>query len=133
MNVKKLDDIPHGEEAAKVGPAVVVAGAAAAAGKVGWDRLHANGHPHRFRLGEGEKLSDGIRGVLDGQVQRAMVHLQGRDGEAPDKAVHEARESCKRYGPGRRLADADPGPEPFSRETRRSRDLGRDLAGARDA
>jgi CHAD domain-containing protein len=133
MNVKKLDDIPHGEEAAKVAAAVVVAGAAAAAGKVGWDRLHANGHPHRFRLEEGEKLSDGIRGVLDGQVQRAMVHLQGRDGEAPDKAVHEARKSFKRNRAALRLAREELGPAAFSRENRRYRDLGRDLAGARDA
>jgi CHAD domain-containing protein len=136
MNVKKLEDIPHGEDAAKVAAAVVVAGAAAAAGKVAHDRLgsSSNGHkPHRFRLEPGEKLSDGIRGVLEGQVQRAASHLQGRDGETPDKAVHEARKSFKRSRATLRLARDELGAEAFSRENRRYRDLGRDLSGARDA
>jgi CHAD domain-containing protein len=132
--VKKLEDIPHGEDAAKVAAAVVVAGAAAAAGKVAHDRfVHSNGKPHPFRLEQDEKLSDGIRGVLEGQVQRAAGHLQGRDDESPDEAVHEARKSFKRSRAALRLARNDLGPEAFSRENRRYRDLGRDLAGARDA
>ena len=134
MSVKKLEDIPHGEDAAKVAAAVVVAGAAAAAGKVARDRLSSNGHkPHRFRLERGEKLSDGIRGVLQGQVQRAASHLQGREDETPDKAVHAARKSFKRSRATLRLARNELGPEAFSRENRRYRDLGRDLSGARDA
>jgi len=134
VNVKKLEDIPHGEDAAKVAAAVVVAGAAAAAGKVARDRLSSNGHkPHRFRLEPGEKLSDGIRGVLEGQVQRAANHLQGRQDESPDKAVHEARKSFKRSRATLRLARNELGPETFARENRRYRDLGRDLSGARDA
>src|SRR4051812_11943848 len=133
MKVKKLDEITHGEDAAKVAAAVVVAGAAAAAGKVARDRLSSNGKPHPFRLERGEKLSEGIRGVLEGQVQRAASHLHGRDGESPDQAVHEARKSFKRSRATLRLARDDLGPEAFSRENRRYRDLGRDLAGARDA
>src|SRR6185312_12532779 len=134
MSVKKLEDIPHGEDAAKVAAAVVVAGAAAAAGKVARDRLSSNGHkPHRFRLERGEKLSDGIRGVLQGQVQRAASHLQGREDETPDKAVHAARKSFKRSRATLRLARNELGPEAFSRENLRYRDLGRDLSGARDA
>ena len=134
MNVKKLDDIPHGEDAAKVAAAVVVAGAAAAAGKVAHDRLmSSNGKPHPFRLEVGERLSDGIRGVLEGQVQRAASHLHGRDGESPDTAVHEARKSFKRSRATLRLARNELAPEAFSRENRRYRDLGRDLSGARDA
>src|SRR3954454_1131974 len=134
MKVKKLDEITHGEDAAKVAAAVVVAGAAAAAGKVARDRFaHTNGKPHPFRLEHGEKLSDGIRGVLEGQVQRAAGHLHGRDDESPDEAVHAARKSFKRSRATLRLARNDLGPEAFSRENRRYRDLGRDLSGARDA
>jgi CHAD domain-containing protein len=132
--VKKLEEIPHGEEAAKVAAAVVAAGAAAAAGKAGWDRLaHSNGGPHRFRLEKGEKLSDGIRGVLEGQVERAISHLQGKEDEPPDEAVHEARKSFKRNRAALRLARKELGPEVFARENERYRDLGRDLAGVRDA
>jgi CHAD domain-containing protein len=134
LKVKKIDEIPHGEEAAKVAAAVVAAGAAAAAGKAGWDRLaHSNGGPHRFRLEKGEKLSDGIRGVLEGQVERAISHLQGREDEPPDKAVHEARKSFKRNRAALRLARKELGKEIFARENGRYRDLGRDLAGVRDA
>jgi CHAD domain-containing protein len=134
MTVKKLEDIPHGEDAAKVAAAVVVAGAAAAAGKVAHDRIaHSNGKFHPFRLEEGERLSDGIRGVLEGQVQRAASHLQGRDGESSVTAVHEARKSFKRSRATLRLARNELAPEAFSRENRRYRDLGRDLSGARDA
>jgi CHAD domain-containing protein len=133
MTVKKLEEIPHGEDAAKVAAAVVVAGAAAAAGKVARDRLSQNGKPHPFRLDAGERLSESIRGVLEGQVQRATSHLKGRDGESPDKAVHEARKSFKRSRATLRLARNELAPDAFARENRRYRDLGRDLSGARDA
>jgi CHAD domain-containing protein len=118
-----------------VAAAVVAAGAAAAAGKVGWDKLSArsNGKPHRFRLEKGERLPEAIRGVLDGQVQSAMSHLEGEEDEPLDKAVHEARKSFKRSRAALRLARAELGKEAFSRENQRYRDLGRDLAGVRDA
>jgi CHAD domain-containing protein len=131
VEVKK---VARGEDAAKVAAAVVAAGAAAAAGKAGWDRLaRSNGAPHRFRLEKGERLADGIRGVLEGQVERAISHLEGREDEPLDQAVHEARKSFKRSRAALRLARAELDPEAFSRENRRYRDLGRDLAGVRDA
>ena len=122
------------EDAAKVAAAVLAAGAAAAAGKAGWDRLRSDGGgPHPFKLEEGEGVADGIRGVLAGQVDLAAGHLEGRDGEAPDRAVHEARKSFKRSRAVLRLARRELGPDAFQRENQRYRDLGRDLSGVRDA
>ncbi len=108
----------------------------AAAGKAGWERYSSRSDrcsPHPFRLKQGERTPEGIRGVLDGQVERAMGHLEGREGEPPDEAVHEARKSFKRSRATLRLARSELGPEAFARENRRYRDLGRELAGARDA
>ena len=108
----------------------------AAAGRVGWERYSSRSNrddPHAFRLEQGERMPEGIRGVLEGQVERAMGHLEGREGEPPDEAVHEARKTFKRSRATLRLARSELGPDAFARENRRYRDLGRELAGVRDA
>jgi CHAD domain-containing protein len=127
---------PNFWRAARGAALVAAAGALAAAGKAGWDRYssRSNGRkPHAFRLEDGERLPEGIRGVLEGQVEQAMGHLEGREGEAPDEAVHQARKSFKRSRATLRLARTELGPEAFAQENRRYRDLGRELAGVRDA
>ena len=136
MDTKRLETIAdktRPEDAAKLAAAVAAAGAAAAAGKVGWDRLRQNGREHAFRIEEGEKLPEGIRGVLAGQVDKAASHLEGREGEPPDEAVHQARKCFKRSRATIRLAREELGEDAFARENERYRDLGRKLSGVRDA
>jgi CHAD domain-containing protein len=134
--LEKLTDGAHGEEAVKVVAAVAAAGAVAAVGKAGWDRFASRsngGEPHAFRLDPGEPLPDALRGVLEGQVERAASHLESTNDESPDEAVHQARKAFKRSRAALRLAREELGPDAFARENRRYRDLGRELAGARDA
>lgn len=92
-----------------------------------------SGQSRKFRLQAEESISAGIARVVNGQIERAAEHLNGRRGESPDEAIHEARKSFKRIRATLRLARSGLGTEAFRRENSRYRDLGRELAGARDA
>ena len=66
-------------------------------------------------------------------MDKAASHLEGREGEPPDEAVHQARKCFKRSRAAIRLAREELGSEAFRRENERYRDLGRELSGVRDA
>lgn len=107
----------------------VVAGGALSAAKLGWDRVSSREDPRRFRLREGESVSDGLVRIGVGQLDGAIEHLEnGSEG-----AVHEARKNFKRLRAVVRLARDQLGDEIYRRENRELRDLGRRLSHARDS
>lgn len=84
-----------------------------------------------FRLNEDEPVSAGLTRIAVGRLDRAIEQLgDDKDGE---QAVHEARKSFKRVRAVVRLARDELGDEIYRRDNRQLRDLGRRLAGARDA
>jgi CHAD domain-containing protein len=122
----------------KAAAGVVAAGTAAAAGKLAWDRLSdrdgdAGGPSRAYRLKPSEDLPEEIRRIALGQVDKALDQLEGRAGSSPAEAVHETRKGFKRQRALVRLARGGLGEKTYRRENRRYRDLGRLLAGARDA
>ena len=110
-----------------------LAGGALAAAKLGWDRLSSKEDPRRFRLGEGERVSDGVVRVACGQLELAIERLEGNTDEDLGTAVHEARKSFKRLRTIVRLARDELGDDLYRRENTAFRDAGRRLAGARDS
>jgi CHAD domain-containing protein len=89
--------------------------------------------PRRFRLGEGEPVSDGLRRVACGQLEMAIERLEGRTDEQLGTAVHETRKSLKRLRATVRLARDELGDEVYRRENSAFREASRRLAGARDS
>jgi len=107
--------------------AIVAAGALSAA-KLGWDRVASREDPRRFRLREGEPVSDGLVRIAIGQLDGAIEQLQ----RGSEQAVHEARKSFKRLRAVVRLARDELGDEVYRRDNRELRDLGRRLSSARE-
>lgn len=106
----------------------VVAGGALSAAKLGFDRRASRENARRFRLGEGEPVSEGLVRIAFGQIDTASQHLE----KGSEESVHEARKSFKRLRAVVRLARDELGDEAYRRENRELRDLGRRLSGARD-
>jgi CHAD domain-containing protein len=109
------------------------AGEALAAAKLGGDRLSSSDDRRRFRLGDGEPVTEGIARIADGQLEMAIERLEGNTDEDLGTAVHEARKSFKRLRTTVRLARDELGDEVYRRENAAFRDAGRRLAGARDS
>jgi hypothetical protein len=109
------------------------AGGALAAAKLGGDRLSSSDDRRRFRLGDGEPVTEGIARIADGQLEMAIERLEGNTDEDLGTAVHEARKSFKRLRTTVRLARDELGDEVYRRENAAFRDAGRRLAGARDS
>jgi CHAD domain-containing protein len=86
----------------------------------------------RFRLGEGERVPDGVRRIARGQLDMSIERLDGDTDEDLGTAVHETRKSLKRLRATVRLARDELGDEPYRRENVAFRDAGRRLGGARD-
>jgi CHAD domain-containing protein len=107
----------------------VVAGGALSAAKLGWDRAASRKDPRRFRLREGEPVSDGLIRIALGQLDEAIEQLE----RGSEEAIHEARKSFKRLRAVVRLARDQLGDVTYGRENRAFRDLGRRLSGARDS
>ena len=87
----------------------------------------------RFRLGDGERLPDGVRRVARGQLDMSIERLEGDTDEDLGTAVHETRKSLKRLRAIARLARDELDDEAYRRENVAFRDAGRRLAGARDS
>ena len=120
-------------DAKKAAIGAVAAGGALAAAKLGWDRLSSGEDRRRFRLAEGEPVTEGIVRIADGQLELAIERLEGNTDEDLGTAVHEARKSFKRLRTTVRLARDELGDEVYRRENAGFRDAGRRLAGARDS
>jgi CHAD domain-containing protein len=88
----------------------------------------------QFALLPGELPVHGLRRMALGQLDLAIGLLGGGNGGAPDrKAVHETRKALKRLRAVMRLLRGQLGEEAFAVESAALRDVGRRLAGARDA
>ena len=87
----------------------------------------------RFRLGDRERVPDGVRRIAHGQLDMSIERLEGHTDEDVGAAVHETRKSLKRLRALARLALGEIGDEAYRRENVAFRDAGRRLAGARDS
>ena len=85
-----------------------------------------------FQLQSGEPLIDGIRRISLQQIDQALDQLTNPDFDR-DKAVHEARKTCKRLRAILRLVRDEVGYPFYRRENVRIRDASRLLAPARDS
>ena len=87
----------------------------------------------RFRLGDGERVADGVRRIARGQLDMSIERLEGDTDEDLGTAVHETRKSLKRLRAIVRVARDELGEEAYRRENVAFRDAGRRLGGARDS
>jgi CHAD domain-containing protein len=97
------------------------------------DSLPTHDHQRRFRLGDGERASGGVRRIARGQLDMSIERLVGDTDEDLGTAVHETRKSLKRLRATVRLARDELGDEVYRRENVAFRDAGRRLGGARDS
>jgi hypothetical protein len=87
----------------------------------------------RFRLGDGERVPDGVRRIARGQLDMSIERLNGDTHENLGTAVHETRKSLKRLRATVRLARDELGDEVYRRENVAFRDAAGRLGGARDS
>lgn len=85
-----------------------------------------------FRLHRDEPLPEGLRRLALHQLERAIAHLEGPEGQGEEQ-VHEARKSLKRLRALVCLVRAELGPEQTHWENRSLGLTARLLAGLRDA
>jgi CHAD domain-containing protein len=127
----------HDANARRAAGAVAGAGAAIAATKAALDRRHAASDDEErarvYRLRRKEPAAAGIRRVAEGRADDALAHLRGEAGTDRAEAVHETRKDLKKLRSVLRLVRDELGPDVFRRENDRLRNVGRLLAGARDA
>jgi CHAD domain-containing protein len=115
--------------------AAALAGGAAIGGKVAHDtRANSKQKAERaFRLHKGESTPDGIRRIARGQLDAAYDELVDGSKRKLATAVHDTRKGLKRLRATVRLAREPLGDELYRRENTSFRDIGRRLAGVRDA
>jgi CHAD domain-containing protein len=86
-----------------------------------------------YRLELDEGLHAGLRRAILEELQHAAGQLRPRKDQEPVEAVHEARKSMKKARAVLRLVRKPLGKQTFRQENGVMRDIGRELAGARDA
>jgi CHAD domain-containing protein len=134
--VEVLREVARDGDVQKAAAAAVATGAAATAGKLGLARAAARrerDESRAFRLYVEEPVPDGIRRIARSQIDEALERLEGESGEDLGTSVHEARKGLKRLRATVRLVRTELGPEAYRRENTTFRDVGRRLAGTRDA
>ena len=99
----------------------------------GSDRHSSSEDERRFRLADGEPVTDGIARIACGQLDMAIERLEGNTDEDLGSAVHEVRKSLKRLRTTVRLSRDELGDRVYRRENGSFRDAGRRLAQARDS
>ena len=119
-------------DAKKAALCTAVAGGALVAAKIGLDRRSSSEDVRRFRVRDGERVSDGLRRIACAQLDMSIERLEGHTDEEFGAAVHETRKSLKRLRAIVRLARDELGDDLYRRENSTFRDAGRRLAGARD-
>jgi CHAD domain-containing protein len=86
-----------------------------------------------FRLQREEPLGKGIARIAHGRIGHALDELGGATKSTPEEAVHEARKDLKKLRALLRLVGPGATRRAFEREDEALRDIGRSLAGVRDA
>jgi CYTH domain-containing protein/CHAD domain-containing protein len=94
----------------------------------GWPKA-----PPEFRLGSGERVSEGLLRIVRARLDEAIGGLDAAGDDALDEAVHEARKSLKRVRTALRLTRDELGDEVYRSENAGFRDAGRRLSGVRDS
>ena len=94
----------------------------------GWPKA-----PPEFRLGSGERVSEGLLRIVRARLDEAIGGLDAAGDDALDEAVHEARKSLKRVRTTLRLARDELGDDVYRSENAGFRDAGRRLSGVRDS
>ncbi|MEQ1697031.1 MAG: CHAD domain-containing protein [Hyphomicrobiaceae bacterium] len=84
-----------------------------------------------YRLKPNQSFDAGVRRVGVEQIDRALHHLQGGDGDGDP--IHETRKALKRIRALLRLVRPGLSSHDYRTENARYRDIGRLLAGARDS
>jgi CHAD domain-containing protein len=88
----------------------------------------------RFSLLAGERVAEGLKRMVLGQLDLAIELLSADDGAMPTaESVHETRKALKRLRTLMRLLEGELGEQATAREHALLRDAGRRLASARDA
>ena len=85
-----------------------------------------------YSLKQGEGVSAGVRRMAVAQLDKALVHLDCRDGKL-DEHIHEARKATKRLRALVRLVRRDLGDEVYALENQCYRNAGQRLSELRDA
>ena len=80
-----------------------------------------------------EQLADGLRRILNEQIEAAIADLREHPDQTRDEGVHEARKRCKRLRAMLRLVRDRLGDEVYQRENTAIRDASRQIAPIRDA
>jgi CHAD domain-containing protein len=85
-----------------------------------------------YRLKRGESVPEGIRRIVQEEVDSAAELLSNSNGKKRDEAIHEARKSLKKIRGALRLVQQELGPV-YRAENTRMGNLGRQLSQIRDA
>ena len=112
------------------------AGAAAAVAVAGRElakRSDGDQGSRSYRLARNEPPNEGLRRVARGRVERALERLRRESAEDPAEAVHGARKDLKKLRALIKLVRDQLGGSIYRLENRFYRDVGRSLAGSRDA
>lgn len=80
-----------------------------------------------------QRLSVGVRRVIDEQVTLAIAEVRGQTSDSRDDEVHAARKRCKRLRAVVRLLRGRLGDDLYRRENAAIRDAARELSAVRDA
>jgi len=83
----------------------------------------------KYTLQPDERVSDGIKRIIDGKIQRGIAHIEGDIG--PHETVHEVRKRCKEIRAAVRLVR--PVLPTYKRENVHYRDAARRVSAIRDA
>jgi CHAD domain-containing protein len=87
----------------------------------------------KYRLAPDEPVPEGVERIALGRIDSALDELGGRTDSSPEDAVHSARKDMKKLRALLRLVRGEIGDDVYRRETAAFRDVGRELAGLRDA
>jgi CHAD domain-containing protein len=105
-----------------------------AARKLAHDRAARRQAERReFRLHDDEHGADAIRRIAIGRIDDAVDRLRAAEGDDLGEAIHDARKAFKRARAAIRVGREAIGEDVYARENAAFRDVGRNLAPARDA
>lgn len=86
-----------------------------------------------YRLEADETLPEGLKRIAREQLDDALAHLAGEEGDSEDERVHEARKSLKKVRAVIRLVRDEVGEDVYQQVNVQLRDAGRLLSDVRDA
>jgi CHAD domain-containing protein len=118
---------------ASAGAAAAAAAAVAIAGRELAKRADGDDRSQSYALAPKEPADQGLRRIARGRVERALQRLRVESVEDPAEAVHGARKDLKKLRALIRLVRDQLGDSVYRLENGFYRDVGRSLAGSRDA